>query len=93
MTIFVLVLFLWNVCFKLLIPIGPEVLGPVFTVEHIARSAFFLVPYNVGLLIVIWFLFNFRPRHEYAYLRALLYGMTAASILGECVLLFVPWKK
>jgi hypothetical protein len=90
-TVFVLVLFVWNLLLKLLLPIAPP--AQLRMLEHAIHSPLFLVPFDTGLLIAILFLIGSKPRSEYDYLRALFFGVILAAFLGECLVLFVPWRR
>jgi hypothetical protein len=93
MTVIVLLLFIWNLSFKLFMPpFKSPAYIPLGFIEYWARSPLFLIPYDVGLLAVLVFVFATRPRGEYGYLRALLYGAVVAALLEQCVSLFVPGK-
>lgn len=83
----VLLLFAWNLLLKLFVPIPHSIL-----IERILRSPLFLVPFNLALVLVAWFLIASKNSREYAYLRALFSGIVIAAVLGECLILFVPWR-
>ena len=91
MTVIVFFLFLWNVLFKLFVPMGP-LPEPFRFVPQIIRSPIFLVPYDAGLFAIIYLVVASKTKPEHTYLRALCYGMALAALLGEYIVLFVPWR-
>ena len=93
MTLFVLFLVGVNLLVKILLPIEPATSIQRNFIDHYVRSRFFLVPFDAGLLMAVWFLIVAKPRTEYEYLRAFLFGMVLAASLGEFLILFVPWRR
>jgi hypothetical protein len=90
-TLFVLTLFVFAGCQRIFMPHPP--LPPFqIRIEQFLRSPMFFVPYALAVLFVIWVLIGSKPRAEYIYLRALLYGMFLAGFLGSLLVLLVPWK-
>ena len=83
MTVFVFLLFGVVLLEKLLIPI-PE--PPAF-VLHWLRSPYFLVPSGAVVLPLMWFVIGAKPPRQYLYLRALIYGMLLAGLLGNFMVL------
>jgi len=91
MTAFALTLFVCAGCQRIFLPHPP--LPPFqIRIEQFLRSPLFFVPYDLAVLFIIWVLIGSKPRAEYLYLRAVLYGMFLAGFLGSCVVLLVPWK-
>jgi hypothetical protein len=92
MTVVVILLFACDVLFKLFVTMGP-LPRPMILIEDVVRSPLFLVPYNVGMLVLMYLVIMAKPRSEHSYLRALCYGVMLAALLGECIVLFVPWRS
>jgi hypothetical protein len=89
MTLFVLCLFVVNLVLKLSFA-NPED-RRFMAAERIFRQPLFLVPYNIGLLLLLLLVFTSKPSTEYEYLRALIFGIALAAILGQMLIFFVPW--
>jgi len=90
MTVFVLCIFGANFALKRLIAI-PADRSRLLASERIFHQPIFLVPYDIGLSVVLFLIFVSKPNPEYEYLRALIFGMVLAAILGQILILFVPW--
>ena len=90
MTVFVLCIFAVNLAIKLLIA-TPSDRSRLVAAERIFHRPIFLVPYDVGLLLVLLFIFISNPRAEYEYLRALIFGVALAAALGQVLIFFVSW--
>ena len=91
MTAFVFVVFLLAGIAKFVLPHAP-LMQVQIRIERTIRSPLFFIPYDLGSLLVISFVIAFKPRAEYLYLRAILYGMLLAGLLGGFIVLFLPWK-
>lgn len=90
-TVTVLLLFVWDVLIKLFVPMGP-LPRLARTIEHVIESPLFFAPFDVGIFIAMYLVVVSKTRPEHSYLRALLYGMALAALLGEFIVLFVPWS-
>jgi hypothetical protein len=88
MTVFVFLLCGVALLEQLLIPMP----APPGFVLHWLRSPLFLVPYDAVVLPLIWFVIAARPPEQYLYVRALIYGMLLAGILGQLMVLFATAK-
>jgi hypothetical protein len=90
-TAFVVAVFILAFLGKLALPHLP--LSPLQSqIEHELRRPIFIVPYELAMLLAIWLLIRCKPRAEYHYLRALLYGMFLAGFLGSFLVLLMPWR-
>jgi len=90
MTAFALCIFAMNLILKLVIAI-PKDRNRLIAAEQVFHSPIFLVPYDTGLCLLLFFVFASKPSSEYEYLRALIFGMVLAATLGQILFLFVPW--
>jgi hypothetical protein len=78
-----------NVLFFRFLPTAPPPVALV-AMMRLVRSAAFLVPFDAAMLAVLAFVFASNPRTEFAYLRALLFAMVLAALVGELVMVLVP---
>ena len=93
MTVIVLLLVAWNVGLLLLVP-HPSPPPPVLrrAIEQL-RSPFFLIPFDLLLLPSFFLIVRAKPVPQFAYLRALAYGMVLAALLSQVFLIFPLWGK
>jgi hypothetical protein len=90
MTVFVLCIFAFNLALKLFIA-GSTDRSRFVAAERFLHEPLFIVPYDVGLFLVLLFVFASNASPAYEYLRALIFGMVLAAILGQILVFFVPW--
>ena len=88
MTAFVLFLFVVVLFEKLLILMPAP---PGFVIRWL-RSPLFLVPYDAVALPLMWLVIAAKPPSQYLYLRALIYGILLAGLLGQVMILFGTTK-
>jgi uncharacterized BrkB/YihY/UPF0761 family membrane protein len=89
MTIFVIVLSLWNLVFGVLF----REFGGALSISHRhqydpLRSSLFLVVFNVLLGVGFWLIYALRERKELYLVRVVLYGMFLGAVAGEFLRFF-----
>jgi hypothetical protein len=84
MSVFVAVLAIWNIGFSILMRPQMSRFGELIRDSHQPlHSPYFLLPYNIGVAIGFWFIYEMREKTEYYQLRVLCYGMLLGGVVGE----------
>ena len=85
MTVFVVILALWNLVMSFLLKPQPP--------PQWARVPVFLIPYNTAVVIGFVVIYLTRSKARYYAARAALYGMLLAGVVGELLWLGqVHWQ-
>jgi hypothetical protein len=89
-TVFVFCIFAVNLALKLFLTV-PKDRNRFIVAEQVFRRPIFFVPYDIGLLLLFLFVFTSKPSLDFEYLRALIFGMALAAILGQVLIVIFPW--
>ena len=98
-----LLTFQWITVFTIIIGIPALLLRltvrlPVDTVarlqqqEHFVKSPLFLICYNILLIGELLLVLVTRARTQYYWLRVVGFGMILGGVMGQLLVIFVPWR-
>jgi hypothetical protein len=91
-TVFVLVLLVWNVLFKLLIPLTPDMVAQFQAQARFFMRPVVLIPYDIAVLIAFWWIYASRRNQKHYPARVILYGMLLAAVGSQLVWWLVPFR-
>jgi hypothetical protein len=60
--------------------------------EHFVKSPLFLIGYNVLLAGALLLVFLTRAKAQYYWIRVVGFGMILGGIMGQLLIIFVPWR-
>lgn len=93
MTLFVILLGVFNVVLPLFLPQIPRsTIEPAFW-QHLPRSPSFWIAYNIGVLAGFWVIYTTRTRPAYYRLRVIVYGLLLGGVAGEMLRIFARFIR
>jgi hypothetical protein len=90
-SVFVLLLAAWDVVFKLVMKIPPEMISRFQDQAQPFMRPGFLIPYNIGVAIGFYLIFASRNLEKYYRIRVIAYGMLLGAVCGQLIGAFVPF--
>jgi hypothetical protein len=79
--------------FKLTVKLPPDMLATMQRQESVVRAPWFLVCYNVILLLGFSAIYRTRDKVRFYSMRVVAFGMLLAGLLAQILILFVPWQR
>jgi len=90
MTLLALCLFAVNLALRLVIADSKD-RNRFLAAERFFHQPLFIIPYDIVLFVVLLLVFASKTSPDYDYLRAIVFGMALAAILGQILIFLVPW--
>lgn len=91
MAAFVVAIGVVDLVFKLVIKLPPDMLIQIQRQESLVRAPAFLICYNVIMVLGFWIIYQTRRKPRYYAVRVVAFGVVLAGLLGQMLILFVPW--
>lgn len=91
MIAFVALVGIFDLVLKLVIKLPPEALSLMQRRESLIRAPWFLICYNVILLLGLWTKYRTRYKLRFYPVRVVAFGVLLAGLLGQMLILLVPW--
>jgi hypothetical protein len=92
MTLFVFVISVPDVILKLTVKLPRDRLPLFQHQERLFKSASFLVSYNILLLIGFGLVGATRKKTRLYWLRVLVFGMLFGGVVGQLLIILIPWR-
>jgi hypothetical protein len=92
-TIFVISIGVFDLIFKLALKLPPNVIDQMQGPEGIIKSPWFLLCYNVFLVAGFLAIFFTRTKARYYPVRVIAFGMLFAGLIGQLLVVLVPWRS
>jgi len=70
---------------------SPKDRAQLIAKERVWHNPIFLTLYNIALFLTLSFVLATKSRAEHAYLRALIFGIVLAGMLGQMLIFFSRW--
>jgi hypothetical protein len=91
-TVFVLVIGIPVLIFRLTARLPADAVARLQQQEHFVKSPLFLICYNSLLMGALLLVFVTRAKAQYYWLRVAGFGMILGGVMGQMLIIFVPWR-
>jgi hypothetical protein len=93
MTIVVLSIGVVDLVFKVAVKVPPNLIHQMQGPEGLLKSPSFLLGYNIFLVAGFLAVFITRKKTLYYPARVIAFGMLFAALIGQLLVVFVPWRS
>lgn len=93
MAIFVISIGVFDLVFKLAVKLPPEIIHQMQGLEGLIKSPLFLIGYNAFLTVGFLAIFLTRKKTRYYPVRVTVFGMLFAGLVGQLLVILVPWRS
>jgi hypothetical protein len=92
-TIFVISIGVFDLIFKLAVKLPPNMVHQVQRPEGLIKAPLFLLGYNAFLVAGFLAIFLTRTKVRYYSVRVIVFGMLFAGLIGQLLVVLVPWRS
>ena len=93
MAIFVIAIGVFELVFKLTVKLPPKVIHQRQGPEGLIKAPLFLLGYNAFLAAGFLTVFLTRTKARYYPVRVIAFGVLFAGLIGQLLVVFVPWHS
>jgi hypothetical protein len=93
MAIFVISIGIFDLVFKLAVKLPPDIIHQMQGFEGLIKSPLFLLGYNAFLIAGFLAIFLTRKETPYYPVRVIAFGMLFAGLIGQLLVVLLPWRS
>lgn len=91
-TVFAVVMGIPALILRLTVRLPADTVARLQQQEHFVKSPLFLICYNMLLIGALLLVFFTRAKAQYYWLRVVGFGMILGGVIGQLLIIFVPWR-